>query len=138
GTVYSALAWDPAAWAAFTRTVQRDGQQFWDGKYWLVPPPQYFPLVKKGYRHNVHCRLKLELVAAPAAAHRVIQVARLASSVGPYGFTSWAGTTGGQLTQFDLGWVHYLVGGKTYYQRTFLHELVHALGMGHILELKGD
>jgi hypothetical protein len=132
GKTFTAMKWTPQAWGKFVQAFKAQGQRAWDGKFWLATPSQYFPLVKSGFRHNVYCRLKLEVVPTAADAHRTITVARVASDIRSNG-----GLTVGLFDQFDIRKSRYVQNGRIYTQVTIEHELGHMLGIDHIGTLAG-
>jgi hypothetical protein len=131
-------AWKPKEWTAFKQSFQRQGESFWNGKFWLKTPTQYSPLVKNGYRHNVYCRFKLLLVDTPAAANKTITVVKLKVPAGLHYGASTFRSNDSLYDNFDLGWASYVRSGKTYTQQTFIHEIGHALGLPHSAVMSGD
>jgi hypothetical protein len=147
GDEYTALAWPTAAWDQFRRVVQRDGQAFWDDKFWLRTPPDYAPLVttegNASFRCNVRCRLKLELVPE-GYAHQVIQAAYLdPSKTGAQDYRSFRSNMS-LYCQKDIQYRKVLnataLPNKELviwidWKRTVMHELGHSLGEPHIGEM---
>jgi len=148
-TVWNTAAWDQRVWREWTERYRRESERFWSGKYWLATPAEntdlHFPRPPAAATHrcNVWCRFRLSLVDRPALAHRTIQVANV---VMPRGRRPTAATFRSHETlydQYDLGYGVYTRGdghGRTreYYQRTFVHEVGHALGLPHIAEMTGN
>src|SRR5262249_19673275 len=144
---FTTAPWPKAAWDHFQRAVQRDGQAFWDGKFWLRTPVDYAPLVamvgKASYRCNVRCRLKLEVVPEELA-HQIIQVAFLDTSKGAKDINNFRSHMA-LYCQKDINFRRLHKGAFSgrgsevvfwvEWHRTILHELGHSLGLPHIGEL---
>jgi hypothetical protein len=133
--------WTPGAWSRFCQVYQRDAQQFWTGKFWLVTPNDYgdldWPDRSPTHRPNVWCRLRVSVVTASGRPHKTIRVVRL---VPPRGQSYDAGTFRSQDDQydnFDLGTVTYIRDRRRYRQRTIIHEVGHALDLPHIGVMAG-
>jgi hypothetical protein len=139
-TAFAVQPWKPAEWASFTSSFQRLGQQFWNGKFWLERPynPEYPPLLKNGYYHNIYCRFKLEVVHSAASADKTIQVVKLKVPPGKHYNASTFRSNDSLYDNFDLGWASYKRGGRTYRQETFIHEIGHAIGLPHIAVMTGE
>jgi hypothetical protein len=129
--------WSPKDWAAFTGEYVGDGQGFWDGRFWLQTPDTFAdldsPKGKPHARPNVWCRFELRLATSPADAHVSISVLQLAAGEKEgHNFRS----TAALYTKYDLKADFSRDGtGRWHRQRTFIHELGHALGLGHIGKL---
>jgi hypothetical protein len=138
GAAFTAIAWDDKSWAVWKKRFQREAQAFWHGRYWLKTPTYYkglqYPLTgaMPTHRCNVWCRFKLDLAASAAGAHKTIEVVRLApmkkGGTDPTTFRSDAD----DYTNWDLASSGYTFGKRVYHQRTFIHEIGHALGLPHI------
>lgn len=141
GTTFNVLDWTADGWSRFKRNFQAMGQSYWSGKFWLRSPQGTRDLqISHGgrtYQCNVWCRLKLEVQETAAGAHQTIRCVRVRSNGGP--MNSGTFRSHAQLyDQYDLGIGTYVRGGRTYTQRTFIHEIGHALGLGHIAEITGN
>jgi len=87
---------DPVVWNRFTSFYQSEGQDFWDGNFWLVMPDdfdatEWLPALHRSVddvasRHSatisphmvlrpaIDCRFSLQLVGEPSGAHTIIDV----------------------------------------------------------------
>jgi len=140
-TVFQVLDWTPQGWARFKRNFQAMGQAFWNGKFWLVSPNGTTDLqvtsAGRTLQCNVWCRVRIEVQEAAAGAHHTIRAVRVQSNGGP--MTSSTFRSNDQLyDQYDLGIGTYVRNGRTYTQRTFIHEIGHALGLPHIAVMTGN
>jgi len=141
-TTFQVLDWSNAGWTRFQRNFQEMGQRFWTGKFWLVSPNGTTDLqVTSGlrtYQCNVWCRCRIEVQDSAAGAHHSIRVVR----VQPNGSTPMNAATfrsNDQLyDQYDLGIATYVRNHRSYSQRTFIHEIGHALGLPHIAVMTGN
>ncbi len=152
----------PEHWNRFTTFYQSEGQDFWDGNFWLAPPssfdtsswgeglvdrPEDFGHTStlaphRAIQPNVDCHFRLELVDNSAHAHKTIDVYNIVSNLTP------EPTVEGATRSFRADESHYdqtaieraehsgtdihtqqLV--QTF-QRTFLHEIGHAIGLDHV------
>ena len=141
GTTFQVLDWTTDGWARFKRNFQAMGQSFWSGKFWLVPPhniPELqYTLGSRTYQCNVWCRVRIEVQETAAGAHQTIQAVRVRSNGGA--MTSGTFRSHAQLyDQYDLGLGTYVRNGRTYMQRTFIHEIGHALGLPHIAQMTAN
>lgn len=134
GTQFSVRAWTQAAWDVWKRRYQQQAQAFWHGKFWLRTPDTFTELDATingvRYRPNIYCRFRLSVVDTAATAHKTIRVARLVPTAGMNSGTFRSNDS--LYDDFDLGVGRYVRGGRVYYQRTFIHEVGHALGIPHI------
>ncbi|HVS38699.1 MAG TPA: hypothetical protein VMS17_24295 [Gemmataceae bacterium] len=135
-------------YADFTHRYQLDGQSFWTGKYWLQTPNDYAELdwpakpAAATHRPNIWCRFRLELANSLADhPHKTIQLIRLDRKSGT---STTFRSDDSHYDNFDLQTATYnhILDDKgkehTYYQRTFVHEIGHALGLAHIGVLLGN
>jgi hypothetical protein len=133
GTPFQVRAWTPAGWHWFTSRYQEQAQRYWGGKFWLETPNDFgdldWPERSPTHRANVWCRLRLSVVPTPAQAHKTIKVAHL---VGQNLSSSTFRSHDSLYDNFDLGQSAYVRNNRVYYQRTFIHEVGHALGLPHI------
>ncbi|MCS7026090.1 MAG: hypothetical protein NZV14_14900 [Bryobacteraceae bacterium] len=96
---WNAWHWDYLAFRAWRNEVKLIIEQFWENKFWLVPPEDYDGLDVDGLRPNLACELKLELLETPGGAHHVfnvmVQGEHRANRVlaGGNGFTGWLADT---------------------------------------------
>jgi len=138
-TDFDVQEWSTTEWAAFKKKYQQQGQAFWHGKFWLQTPDDFSELDTKTHRPNIWCKFSLKVQDTPAGSyHKKIRVCRLKV---PAGKTYGAGTFRSHdslYDNFDLGVASYVRGGKTYYQRTFIHEIGHAIGIPHIGVMTGE
>jgi hypothetical protein len=156
GNLFNIQNWAPAEWLAFRQTVLNQSAT-WDRRFVLTPPSSCAGLMYKtgtalglgkvlgtefDYLPNAECRFRLFVHDSPAGAHRTIRVARLSdsynlSAMDSSSFRSHAtlyDSLDGQVHVFqipdDLGSIHLI---RHY---TIPHEIGHALGQGHIGQLK--
>ena len=94
------------------------------------------------HRPNVYCKFRLELVNSLAGhPHKTIQLVRLDRKTGT---STTFRSDDSHYDNFDLGTATYdhvldhLGKEHTYYQKTFVHEIGHALGLAHIGILVGN
>jgi hypothetical protein len=129
-------------YADFTNRYQREGQGFWTGKYWLQTPDDFADLdwpASPGpatHRPNVYCKFRLELVnSAAGKPHKTIQLIRLDRV---HGQSTTFRSDDSHYDNFDLQTADYnnIVdnNGKkhNFHQKSFVHEIGHALGLAHI------
>lgn len=126
--------WQPKEWFSFTNEYIRDGQRFWNGRFWLRTPDDFDELdVPKGHpycRPNIWCRFNLTLARSPADAHTSISVVQLvANEKQGHDFRSTAVLYSKFDLKSDFSQDH---SGKWHRQRTFIHELGHSMGLPHI------
>ncbi len=140
GTAFTLVPWTTRAWNHFREVYRLSSISFWSGHFWLKTPHDNselnWPSAHATHRCNVWCRFRLELVVS--GGHRTIQVANIRP---PRGGGN-AGTFRSYDTlydDFDLGVAVYHRGAHhVYYQRTFVHEVGHALGLPHIAQMTGN
>lgn len=137
-TEYHTRDWSTRAWTNYIQRYEREGQRYWHGKFWLASPAAatdlHWPRTPRSATHraNVWCRFNLQIAGSRARGHKTIRLARL---VVPAGRTFGAGTFRSHeelYDDFDLGEGVYVRDGVTYRQRTFIHEIGHALGLPHV------
>jgi hypothetical protein len=133
---WNALERPDKAWMYFTRMVQRDGQAFWDNRFWLRTPPEYGPFVTSvgtaSYRCNVRCRFKLELVPEDLA-DQVVRVAYLDTSRGAKDISQFRS----EMALYSQQDISFRPAGldthrRIHWQKTICHEIGDSLGLEHI------
>jgi hypothetical protein len=72
--------WEGAKWAKFVKDFKQECAK-WNNQFWLIPPANFSKLDitvgQQTIRPNVYCHLDVEVVGAPGAAHRTIEVVNL-------------------------------------------------------------
>lgn len=92
---WNAWHWDRFAFNAWRNEVKLIIEQFWENKFWLIPPEDYDVLDVRGIRPNLGCELKIDLVETAGGAHHVfnvmVQGEHRANRImaGGNGFTGW-------------------------------------------------
>lgn len=149
GTAFTTAAWNQQVWSEWTARYKRESERFWSGKYWLKTPVDNvdlnFPLPPGTATHrcNVWCKLRLVLEGNAASAHHVIQVANIVLRRGQAANAGTFRSHDSLYDQYDLGYGVYTRSagrGRTrdYYQRTFVHEVGHSLGLPHSAVTSGN
>jgi hypothetical protein len=141
GTTFQVLDWTTDGWNRFKRNFQAMGQAFWTGKFWLASPSGVSDLqvtsAGRTFQCNVWCRVRIEVQETAGGAHHSIRAVRVKSNGGPMNASTFRSND--QLyDQYDLGVATYVRSGRTYRQRTFVHEIGHALGLPHIAVMTGN
>jgi len=130
--------WGTTEWTAFKKKYQQQGQAYWHGKFWLQTPDDFDELDLKTHRPNIWCKFDLHIQDTPAGSyHKKIRVARLKKG-GSNPAADTFRSHDSLYSNFDLGVASYVRGGKIYYQRTFIHEIGHAIGIPHIGVMTGE
>ena len=153
----------PEHWTRFTGFYQSQGQDFWDGNFWLAPPesfdtsawgeglvdrPEDFGHTAtlaphRAIQPNVDCHFRLELADNAAHAHKTIDVYNIVSNLTPdprvEGSTMRFRADDSHYDQTAVDRAeHWEVDSQTQqfvhqtFQRTFLHEIGHAIGLEHV------
>jgi hypothetical protein len=147
---WDTVPWSPVVWSKFLDKYSSEATKYWDGKFWLVTPKDNtdlcWPKVKPTHRCNVWCRFRLDTVNSPSQAHKTIQVANVApmevqethyQECRAYAFRSNAAVYKAEDLEMVArdqrnSSVISVEGHRIYKQRTFIHEVGHALGLPHI------
>jgi hypothetical protein len=79
GRVFRARPWAATEWNNFVYRYQNIAQQFWNKRFWLIPPENYagldLPSGKPTYRPNIRCLLQLQPELNPRASwHAKVRV----------------------------------------------------------------
>jgi hypothetical protein len=141
GTTFQVLDWTADGWSRFKRNFQSMGQAYWNGKFWLVSPNGTADLqvasAGRTFQCNVWCRVRIEVQETAAGAHHTIRAVRVRSNGGPMNAGTFR-SNDSLYDQYDLGVGTYVRNGRTYTQRTFIHEIGHSLGLPHIAVMTGN
>jgi predicted Zn-dependent protease len=129
GTARRIVRWTPQAWKRWSERYQKEVQNFWSGKFWLVATHPFSELdftdKSVTYRPNIWCRFNLTITDNAADAHTSISVVRLHPS------ESFFRSDSANYDDRDLEYDRSTRGGKVYRQRAHLHEVGHLLGLDH-------
>jgi hypothetical protein len=134
GGVTQIQRWTDAEWQAFRQGFWRTVTNYWNNRFWLIPPDGYeeldWPAGFGTHRPNVKCGLKLSVHQTPEHARIAINCVR---PIGDGGFRSSMSARSGELDIADLDPLQrQATATETQTQTVVLHEVGHLLGLDHV------
>ncbi len=130
--------WKGGEWTNFLQEARRQAGM-WDGKFWLIPPPEFWYLdfdyywIGHGeykYRPNIQCQFEFNTRPFAAGAHGQVDVVNLAKNEAfrshSYLLSSKA------MNQRPISGTDMSGATNNYMQWTIAHEIGHLLGLPHV------
>ncbi len=133
GFMFITSRWNAHDWSKFVMKFKKEAEQYWSGKFWLKTPEKCTSL---NYDHglmmvrpNIYCRFNLFVTTS--RGHISVRVANIGSARSVIARRSFRSHSR-LYKHTDLQAVTKTAGGARFRQKTFLHEIGHALGLPHI------
>jgi hypothetical protein len=121
--------WNTDAFERWCHLVIKGAEQFWSGKFWLVNTFDVLEFASHGMQYRSHVSCQLKIVPTPSEqAHATVDVIRLDKSEVKFRSSDYVFRE----QDIELALTMLDSDGLPTYQRAYLHEMGHLLGLEHI------